>query len=140
MGAGAAQKPQHLTQPPCPAPSQTRQVRESLRGATIDVKVSEHPLQAQVEAQQAALADLRRRLPSLQGRDRGLGHRDASRLRSDIKALRAELMSQVGGLLGLNWRLEPPVAALCQGHRRVQLRPWRCRHAAALWHRPAGAA
>jgi hypothetical protein len=72
------------------------QVRESLRGATIDVKVSEHPMQARVQAAQGALADLRRRLPGLQGRERGMGHRDASRLRADVKALRAEMMSLVG--------------------------------------------
>lgn len=72
------------------------QVRESLRGATIDMKIQGHPLQAQVEEAQAQLQQLRRQLPSLRGRDRGLGHRDVSRLRTDVKALRAQLMSQVG--------------------------------------------
>lgn len=71
------------------------QVRESLRGATIDMKIQGHPLQAKVEEAQGQLQQLRRQLPSLRGRDRGLGHRDASRLRADVKALRAQLMSQV---------------------------------------------
>lgn len=41
------------------------------------------------------LSDLRRRLPSLRGRDRGLGHRDAAVMKRQVKALQEQVSRDV---------------------------------------------
>ncbi|KAG2481971.1 hypothetical protein HYH03_019078 [Edaphochlamys debaryana] len=70
-------------------------VRESLRDATLDARILDHPARAGVEEQQAQLRDLRRRLPSLRGRDRGLGHRDVSLATRRLKESRAAMMADI---------------------------------------------
>jgi hypothetical protein len=48
-----------------------------------------------VEEAAAQLRELRARLPTLSGRDRGLGHRDASLLAGQVAALREEVVAEV---------------------------------------------
>ena len=44
---------------------------------------------------QDALRDLQRRLPSLRGRDRGLGHRDVARAAAALRQARAAMMADI---------------------------------------------
>jgi len=70
-------------------------VREGLRGATLDARLEVHPLQQDIGDKMEQYWGLRRRLPSLRGRDRGLGHRDVSVLRRQVKELRVQMAQQV---------------------------------------------
>jgi hypothetical protein len=54
------------------------QVRESLRGATVDALVERHPLKPAIEEASAQARQLGARLPSLRGMERGLGHRQVA--------------------------------------------------------------
>jgi hypothetical protein len=49
----------------------------------------------QVEEAAAQLRELRARLPTLSGRERGLGHRDASILAGQVAAVREEVVAEV---------------------------------------------
>ncbi|KAG2448507.1 hypothetical protein HYH02_006398 [Chlamydomonas schloesseri] len=70
-------------------------VREALRDATLDARILAHPARPAIEEQQAALRELQRRLPSLRGRDRGLGHRDAARAAAAVRQARADMMADI---------------------------------------------
>ncbi|KAL6763891.1 P-loop containing nucleoside triphosphate hydrolase protein [Haematococcus lacustris] len=70
-------------------------VREALRGATLDARLLGHPLQADIAQAAAEQREHRRRLPSMRGRDRGLGHRDAALMAKRLRALRHEMMEEV---------------------------------------------
>ncbi|GIM05113.1 hypothetical protein Vretimale_9531, partial [Volvox reticuliferus] len=70
-------------------------VRESLRDATLDARILEHPLLADIDEQERQLRTLRQRLPSLRGRDRGLGHRDVSLLGRRVREMRAQMMADI---------------------------------------------
>ncbi|GIL65859.1 hypothetical protein Vafri_19506, partial [Volvox africanus] len=70
-------------------------VRESLRDATLDARILEHPLLADIDEQERQLRALRQRLPSLRGRDRGLGHRDVSLLGRKTREMRAQMMADI---------------------------------------------
>lgn len=54
-------------------PSHDSQVRDALRGATLDALLERHPRAQQLEQLEQELRGLRSRLHTLSGRDRGLG-------------------------------------------------------------------
>jgi hypothetical protein len=64
--------------------------------ARLAVVVSCHP-QAEIANAASALRDHLRRLPSLRGRDRGLGHRDAAIMSRRVRELREQLTAEVRG-------------------------------------------
>jgi len=70
-------------------------VRESLRDATLDARLINHPMQAEIEVAANELREHCRRLPQMHGRDRGLGHRDKSIMTKKVRQLRETMASQV---------------------------------------------
>ncbi|GFH08290.1 uncharacterized protein HaLaN_03228, partial [Haematococcus lacustris] len=52
-------------------------------------------MQADIAQATAEQREHRRRLPSMRGRDRGLGHRDAALMAKRLRALRHEMMEEV---------------------------------------------
>ncbi|GLC67816.1 hypothetical protein PLESTF_000610500 [Pleodorina starrii] len=70
-------------------------VRESLRDATLDARILAHPGLEAIENMQTQLRDMRARLPSLRGRDRGLGHRDVSLMGRRVREMRSEMMADI---------------------------------------------
>ena len=71
------------------------QVRESLRQATVDARIASHPMLSQIDQEMARVKDMQRQLPSLKGRDKGLGHRDLNRQRAKVAGMREDMMKQV---------------------------------------------
>ncbi|KAG2444932.1 hypothetical protein HXX76_001668 [Chlamydomonas incerta] len=70
-------------------------VRAALREATLDARILDHPARHAIEEQQEALRALQRQLPSLRGRDRGLGHRDVARAAAALRGARAAMMADI---------------------------------------------
>ncbi|MEW5299219.1 MAG: hypothetical protein WDW36_002254 [Sanguina aurantia] len=79
-----------------------RRCGRPLRDLTLDARVLSHPQRPAIETAQDRLRGLKRALPGLRGRDRGLGHRDAS-------------------LLGKQVRSWPPLACVCTASAQPQL-------------------
>eukprot|EP00798_Chlamydomonas_sp_ICE-L_P001599 gene1599-32988_t len=70
-------------------------VRESLRDATLDARLLAHPLQESISELDGRIKTLRRELPSLRGRDRGMGHRDVSIMSKELKEMRVKMARDV---------------------------------------------
>ncbi len=83
------------------------QVRGELRGATLDARVERHPRQAEALELSGRLRAHRQRLPSLRGRDRGLGHRDANIMARELRDLQAAITQSVRPAL------PPPLSRAC---------------------------
>ena len=70
-------------------------VREALRSATLDAVLEHHPRQEELAFLQDELRELRKSLPSLKGREKGLMHRDISRNQKDIRRMEDEMTASV---------------------------------------------
>ena len=70
-------------------------VRSNLRESTVRARMEEHPLQEDVRELLGLQEDLQRRLPSLKGKERGLGHRDLKNGWKDIRALENEMIEDI---------------------------------------------
>lgn len=67
----------------------------STRTESLERHTKPH-VQERISEASAALKDHLRRLPSMRGRDRGLGHRDASIMGKQLKAMREQMTADVG--------------------------------------------
>ena len=70
-------------------------VREELRVATLDSMVDEHPDREEVKMMIDDVMSLRRELPQLKGKARGLAHRDISLGWKEIRKLEARIINEI---------------------------------------------
>lgn len=70
-------------------------VREALREATLDAILEDHPKQEELAYLQDELQELKKSLPSLRGREKGLMHRDISTNQKEIRRLEEEMTASV---------------------------------------------
>jgi len=70
-------------------------VREELRAATLDAMVDDHPDREEVKMMIDDVMSLRRELPQLKGKARGLAHRDISRGWKEIRRLEAKIIEEI---------------------------------------------
>jgi hypothetical protein len=80
----------------------------------VDARIAQHPMLNQIHEEMARLKDMQLRLPTLRGRDRGLGHRDLSRQNTKVNHMREDMMKQV--LQGAQ-----VICATCTGAGGIQL-------------------
>lgn len=70
-------------------------VREALREATLDARLEGHPLGDEMTFLRDHISDLQRQLPSLKGKERGLGHRDVNRGWKDLRAMEQRALDDI---------------------------------------------
>ena len=70
-------------------------VRESLRSATLDAVLENHPMQEELAFLQDEQRELRKALPSLKGREKGLMHRDISINQKEIRRMEDTMTASV---------------------------------------------
>lgn len=70
-------------------------VRETLRSATLDALLEDHPKQEELTFLQDELRKFRKDLPSLKGKDRGMMHRDISINQKEIRRLEHEMTASL---------------------------------------------
>jgi len=70
-------------------------VREALRDATLDALVEQHPMQEELAFLQDEQRQLRKALPSLRGKEKGLMHKDISINQREIRRLEANMMASI---------------------------------------------
>ena len=70
-------------------------VREALRSATLDAVLEHHPKQEELAFLQDEQRELRKALPSLKGREKGLMHRDINTNQKEIRRLEDEMTASV---------------------------------------------
>ena len=70
-------------------------VREHLRSATLDALLENHPMQEELAFLQDEQRELRRSLPSLKGKEKGLMHRDISINQKEIRRMENVMTASV---------------------------------------------
>jgi hypothetical protein len=70
-------------------------VREHLRSATLDALLENHPMQEELAFLQDELRELRRSLPSLKGKEKGLMHRDININQKEIRRMENAMTASV---------------------------------------------
>jgi superfamily I DNA and/or RNA helicase len=70
-------------------------VREALRDATLDALVEQHPMQEELAFLQDEQRQLRKALPSLRGKEKGLMHKDISINQREIRRIEANMMASI---------------------------------------------
>lgn len=70
-------------------------VREALRSATLDAVLENHPKQEELAFLQDEQRELRKSLPSLRGKEKGLMHRDINHNQREIRRLEDEMTASV---------------------------------------------
>ncbi len=70
-------------------------VREELRNATLDSRCAEHPKREEVEFILQETEDIRKKLPSLKGKDKGMAHRDMQRNWREVRAIEDDIVDSV---------------------------------------------
>ena len=70
-------------------------VREHLRSATLDALLENHPMQEELAFLQDEQRELRRALPSLKGKEKGLMHRDISINQKEIRRMENAMTASV---------------------------------------------
>lgn len=70
-------------------------VRETLRSATLDAVLENHPKQEELAFLQDEQRELRKSLPSLRGKEKGLMHRDINHNQREIRRLEDEMTASV---------------------------------------------
>ena len=70
-------------------------VRESLREATLDAKVSSHPKQDEISFIREETDGIRSRLQDLKGKDRGMAHKDINKNYREIRELEQRITDEV---------------------------------------------
>ena len=70
-------------------------VRETLREATLDAKISIHPKQDEVEFIREENEALQSKLRDLKGKEKGLAHRDINRNYREIRELESRIVDEV---------------------------------------------
>ena len=70
-------------------------VRESLREATLDAKVSSHPKQDEINFIREETEGIRSKLHDLKGKDRGMAHKDISKNYREIRELEQRITDDV---------------------------------------------
>ncbi|MBK30394.1 MAG: hypothetical protein CMB49_06810 [Euryarchaeota archaeon] len=70
-------------------------VRESLRSATLDARVAEHPDQEKLRLEKEMLEEVQSELKNLRGRERGLAHRDINKGWKEIKRLEKQMAQDI---------------------------------------------
>lgn len=70
-------------------------VREALRSATLDAVLEDHPMQEELAFLQDEQRELRKALPSLKGKEKGLMHRDINHNQKEIRRLEDTMTASV---------------------------------------------
>jgi superfamily I DNA and/or RNA helicase len=70
-------------------------VRESLREATLDAQLEQHPKQDEIAIIREETDEVQRALSKLKGREKGLAHRDIQYNRKEIRRLEKEMIASV---------------------------------------------
>ena len=70
-------------------------VRESLREATLDAKVSSHPKQDEINFIREETEGIRSKLHDLKGKDRGMAHKDINKNYREIRELEQRITDEV---------------------------------------------
>ena len=70
-------------------------VREALRSATLDAVLEDHPMQEELALLQDEQRELRKALPSLKGKEKGLMHRDINHNQKEIRRLEDTMTASV---------------------------------------------
>ena len=70
-------------------------VRETLRAATLDAQLEDHPKQDEIAIIRDETDEVHRALPKLKGREKGLAHRDIQRNKKEIRRLENEMIQSV---------------------------------------------
>ena len=70
-------------------------VRETLRSATLDAVLENHPMQEELAFLQDEQRELRKALPSLRGKEKGLMHRDISINQKEIRRMEDTMTASV---------------------------------------------
>ena len=70
-------------------------VRESLRMATLDAQIEDHPKQDELAIVRDEMDEVQRALPKLKGREKGLAHRDIQHNKKELRRLEKEMIASV---------------------------------------------
>jgi superfamily I DNA and/or RNA helicase len=70
-------------------------VRETLRMATLDAQLEEHPKQDEIAIVRDEMDEVHRALPKLKGREKGLAHRDIQHNKKELRRLEREMIASV---------------------------------------------
>ena len=70
-------------------------VRETLRMATLDAQLEDHPKQDEIAIVRDEMDEVNRALPKLKGREKGLAHRDIQNNKKEIRRLEKEMIASV---------------------------------------------
>ena len=70
-------------------------VREALRSATLDAVLEDHPMQEELALLQDEQRELRKALPSLKGKEKGLMHRDINHNQKELRRLEDTMTASV---------------------------------------------
>ena len=70
-------------------------VRETLRMATLDAQLEDHPKQDEIAIVRDEMDEVNRALPKLKGREKGLAHRDIQHNKKEIRRLEKEMIASV---------------------------------------------
>lgn len=70
-------------------------VRETLRTATLDAQLEDHPKQDEIAIIRDEMDEVHRALPKLKGREKGLAHRDIQHNKKEIRRLEKEMIASV---------------------------------------------
>ena len=70
-------------------------VRETLRKATLDAQLENHPKQDEIAIVRDEMDEVHRALPKLKGREKGLAHRDIQHNKKEIRRLEKEMIASV---------------------------------------------
>jgi len=70
-------------------------VRESLRSATIDALVADHPDQEKIRLEKETLEEIQSELKNLRGKERGLAHRDINKGWKEVKRLEKKMAADI---------------------------------------------
>ena len=70
-------------------------VRETLRMATLDAQLEDHPKQDEIAIVRDEMDEVHRALPKLKGREKGLAHRDIQHNKKELRRLEKEMIASV---------------------------------------------
>jgi len=70
-------------------------VRESLRSATIDALVTDHPDQEKIRLEKETLEEIQSELKNLRGKEKGLAHRDINKGWKEVKRLEKKMAADI---------------------------------------------
>ena len=70
-------------------------VRESLREATVDAQMENHPLRRDLEEHLELNEKLARRIPGMKGKEKGLAHRDLNRGWKEVRRIERQMRDDI---------------------------------------------